>query len=232
MIIDNKITNIYGILLALAWASALILSMIRARNKELILNVFIVSFIFGMIGAKGLFFITNKHLGTLNGFAVYGGLILGILSSWVYCRYIRKVNFGVVLDLAVPSIAIAQGIGRIGCLLDGCCHGIITTDKLYVMYTHSNKVMNGIHLVPTQLISSIFDFSLGILLLILSKKIKTSGNLSCIYLIAYGIGRFLIEFYRGDLERGWVGILSTSQFISIIGIIIGTAIMARKSKRK
>lgn len=232
MVIGETVKNIYGILLALAWSSALVISVLRAKNKEIIVNVFIVALVFGMIGAKWLFFITNKHLGSTNGFAIYGGLILGILINWFYCSYVMKINFGEILDLAVPSIAIAQGIGRIGCLLDGCCHGIITTDKFYVVYTHSNKVVNGLHLVPTQLLSSIFDLLLGVLLLILSKKIKRAWDLSGIYLILYGIGRFIIEFYRGDMERGWIGVLSTSQFISIIGIIIGTAIIARKSKIK
>lgn len=61
-----------------------------------------------------------------------------------------------------------------------------------------------------------FGFAHFLLLLYVAKHKKADGQVAACYLIFYSIGRFVIEFFRGDIERGSVGVLSTSQFISIL----------------
>ena len=87
-------------------------------------------------------------------------------------------------------------------------------------------------LIPTQLYSSVLDFlHFGILLYIARRK-KADGQVAAFYLIFYSIGRFVLEFFRGDLIRGSVGNLSTSQFISLFILAAGIAILITRTKKK
>ncbi|EDM86319.1 hypothetical protein RUMOBE_03121 [Blautia obeum ATCC 29174] len=61
---------------------------------------------------------------------------------------------------------------------------------------------------------------------------KRDGQVAACYLIFYSIGRFVLEFFRGDLIRGSVGMLSTSQFISLFILVAGILILVIRSKKK
>ena len=97
-----------------------------------------------------------------------------------------------------------------------------------VTFTNSQFAPNGVPLVPTQIISSVFDFAHFALLYVITRKSKKPGFTSALYLIIYGVGRFVIEFFRGDLIRGSVGNLSTSQFISIFVVLFGVLLMIKR----
>ena len=128
-------------------------------------------------------------------------------------------------DLVMPSIALAQGFGRIGCLLAGCCYGRETDCFFSITFRHSDFAPNGVPLIPTQIYSSLLDFIHFGFLLFVAKHKKADGQVAACYLICYSIGRFILEFFRGDLERGSVGVLSTSQFISVFAAAAGAALM-------
>ena len=87
-------------------------------------------------------------------------------------------------------------------------------------------------LIPTQLYSSGLDFLHFLLLLLIARNKKEDGQVTACYLIFYSIGRFVIEFFRGDIIRGSVGILSTSQFISIFTGIAGIVLLIRIRKKR
>ena len=87
-------------------------------------------------------------------------------------------------------------------------------------------------LIPTQVISSILDFILFFALLFYAKRKEAKGTVGALYLLLYSAGRFFVEFLRGDVARGSVGILSTSQFISIIMFLIGLFLYFVFSKRE
>lgn len=191
----------------------------------------------GLLGAKVLYILTRLpemiadpslivH-NLKNGFVVYGSIIGGILGAWIYCRKV-KWNFFEVFDLVVPALALAQGIGRIGCLLAGCCYGmeLAADNPIAIVFHNSEYAPNNVPLLPTQIISSLLDFAHFAVLMLLSKKLKTSGQLAGCYLIFYSIGRFILEFFRGDLIRGNVGSFSTSQFISIFICLAGILMVA------
>ena len=136
----------------------------------------------------------------------------------------------------MPSIALAQGIGRIGCLLAGCCYGKETDSFLSITFQNSDFAPNGVTLIPTQIYASLLDFlHFGILLFIARRK-KADGEVAACYLLFYSAGRFILEFFRGDLIRGSVGILSTSQFISIFtgigGLVMLLWVLGRNKKQK
>ena len=135
-------------------------------------------------------------------------------------------------DLMIPSVALAQGFGRIGCLLAGCCYGRETEGWPSITFHNSDFAPNDVVLVPTQIYSSILDFVHFGILLYLAKRKKAQGQVAAFYMIFYSIGRFVLEFYRGDLIRGQVGVLSTSQFISIFILAAGMGLMGYVTCKK
>ena len=129
----------------------------------------------------------------------YGGLFGGVVGFFLmYFLYYKKHNDGVMNELLIIApgcITIAHAFGRIGCFLAGCCYGKETTSAIGINFPGLGKR------IPTQLIEAIFLFILtGILVFII---FKTSFKWTLhLYLASYSIFRFVIEFFRGDAERG------------------------------
>lgn len=235
----------YGLMIAIGIIVAAALFINKGKNKgyneDELLNLIIFAIIAGMLGGKGLFIITEftdiikdpKILLNFGyGFVVYGAIGGGALAIYLYCKK-KRWNVIEILDMTVPGLAIAQGFGRIGCFLAGCCYGSETTLPIGVEFPEGSLAPAGIHVHPTQVYSSVFDFLLGFLLLYYGKKERQRGKVMGLYLIVYSVGRFFVEFLRND-PRGTVGILSTSQFIAIFTLVLGISIFkgAKKSVEK
>jgi phosphatidylglycerol:prolipoprotein diacylglycerol transferase len=228
----------YGLMIGIGVIVALVVAAKRIKKRGLdtdfLYGLGFVSLVFGFIGAKLLYCIVeieaflNEPMRVLSGsgFVLYGGIIGGILAAMVYCKY-KKVNFFEYFDLAVPSVAIAQGFGRIGCFLAGCCYGRETDSCIGIMFHNSSIASNGIKLIPTQLFSSAGNFLIALVLLLYARNNRKTGKVGALYLILYSVGRFIIEFFRNDY-RGNVGVLSTSQFISLLILAIGIAMFFAK----
>jgi len=237
----------YGLMIAIGIIAAYLnterLAKKAGLDPEPVFNILLIGVGFGILGAKLLFYITildqviaNPKLIISNlteGFVVYGGIIFGILAALLYCKK-KGLSFLHYLDCAAPSIALAQGFGRIGCFLAGCCYGApMDIDSPFaITFTHSAYAPNHVPLFPSQLVSSAFNFIHFFILCALLKNNKQPGKIGAFYLVFYSIGRFIIEFFRGDLERGNVGTLSTSQFISIFVGIVGIAMVIFLSRKK
>lgn len=203
-------------------------------DPEKVFGLTIWAVVGGILGSKLLFYTTQYQeilrdpsflVRTLtDGFVIYGAIIGGIAGVFLFCKK-NRVSFLGYFDLAVPSVALAQGFGRLGCLLAGCCYGQETESAFHIVFKNSAYAPNNVPLIPTQIFSSILDFlHYGLLLLFVKKWRKGEGQVSGLYLICYSIGRFILEFFRGDLERGNVGVLSTSQFIAIFMFLFGLAL--------
>ncbi len=227
----------YGLMIAIAIYSAYFSVEYRAKKKGLeyqkIFDLTIWCAIGGILGAKILYYITvipdiikdpSILLDISNGFVVYGGIIFGILAGSIYCIR-QKWNFFQYFDLVMPSIALAQGFGRIGCLLAGCCYGKKTDSWFSITFHEPCLAPNDVPLIPTQIISSGLDFLNFFVLILIAKRNKVNGLVGGCYLMFYSAGRFILEFFRGDLDRGNVGSLSTSQFISLFLFLIGAGIV-------
>ena len=127
----------YGLMMAIGILTAYYMVEYRAKKKgmeyEKIFSLAIWAVVGGLLGAKILYLLTRLPdiaadpsliLHSLkDGFVVYGSIIGGVAAAWLYCKKSR-MDFLKVFDLVVPSLALAQGIGRIGCLLAGCCYGM------------------------------------------------------------------------------------------------------------
>ena len=228
----------YGLMIGIGVIVALAVAAKRAKKRGLdtdfLYGLVFVTLVIGFIGAKLLYCIVeieaflNEPMRVLSGsgFVLYGGIIGGILAAMVYCKY-KKANFFEYFDLAVPSVAIAQGFGRIGCFLAGCCYGRETNSCIGIMFHNSSIAPNGIKLIPTQLFSSAGNFLIALVLLLYARNNRKTGKVGSLYLILYSVGRFIIEFFRNDY-RGNVGVLSTSQFISLLILAIGIAMFFAK----
>lgn len=236
----------YGLMIAVGIITALLVGDFRAKKKglngDLIYGLTITTVILGFLAARILFIITEwqdflknpMSYITGSGFVVFGGIMGGALTIWAYCK-IKKMDFLAYLDLMVPSVALAQGFGRIGCFLAGCCYGKETDSFLGITFTNSHFAPNNVKLLPSQLIMSAGDFIIAAILLVYAKKDRSKGKTSALYLMLYSVGRFFVEFTRND-DRGFVGALSTSQFIGIFIFIVGAVafwgvIPAREKKK-
>lgn len=233
----------YGLFTAIGILAAYFSAYYRAKKKNLdpdqIFGLVVSCVILGYLGSKLLYLITILPQiladpavlkdSLTDGWVVYGGILGGILGGWLFCRW-KKLSAWKYFDLGLASVALAQGFGRIGCFFAGCCYGEETSCPIGIVFTHSDFAPNGVALVPTQLFSALGDFLLFAFLLLYDKKWKKKdGEITGLYLILYSLGRFIIEFWRGDLIRGQVGILSTSQFIGLFTLAAGVLIfLARK----
>ena len=234
----------YGLMIAIGILCCVAMASYRSKKNgldpEAIVDIGIYGVIGGFVGAKILYVIVEfktfikdpKSVLGSEGFVVYGGIIAGFLTAIVYCR-IKKLYFLEYFDLAVASISMAQGFGRIGCFLAGCCYGRETTSGFGVVFPEGGLAPAGVKLIPTQLISSAGDFLIMIVLLLYYRKNKkdgTPGNVGFLYMLLYGVGRFLVEFLRND-NRGGVGMFSTSQWISMV-IVAGGIVLYLVNKKR
>ncbi len=224
----------YGVLLAAAYLLGLKLAMVRATRRGLdaarVLDLGIYIIISALVGAKLLLLVTDfqtfrsdpRELVTLarSGGVFYGGLILAVaVALW----YIRRIGLPLwtTCDVFAPGIALGHVIGRFGCVFAGCCYGKETHVPWAITFTNPFAAANvgtplGVPLHPTQLYEAGAEALILFFLLGTERRGRPfAGRTFWLYMLLYAVSRFIIEIYRGD-ERGTVGALSTSQFISVI----------------
>jgi phosphatidylglycerol:prolipoprotein diacylglycerol transferase len=153
----------------------------------------------------------------------YGGFIGALVASAIFFRRIPRLPFWPTADLCGPAIALGQAIGRIGCFMAGDDYGAPTQLPWAVTFTDPDAgrvggAPLGVRLHPVQLYESIVCLALFAVLVRLSRRKRFDGEVILAYTSLYAIARFVLEFFRGDADRGFVfgGWLSTSQFIALI----------------
>lgn len=150
------------------------------------------------------------------GIVFYGGLI-GLLVSYSICSKWIKQDIH-IMDVLAVEIPLFHSIARIGCFVGGCCFGKEIHSRIAIEYTTTifGEVITA-QRIPTQLIETAFNFGLFIYLLcLLRTSTWKEKNILRRYLLIYSIGRFIIEFFRGDLVRGVIYGISFSQVISMM----------------
>ena len=215
----------------------------EATDKILLIGVFGTAFgIFAAMLFQSTYnYIDNPEAGfSLNGSMTFiGGLIGGVVSFlgvyWLYIYVIAprtkikllQNNMNATLTDALPfipiGIVIAHAFGRLGCFFGGCCYGVEATDGIWGLPV---SAPHGIHsetlVVPTQLYECLFLVALGAVMALLYFRYKFNYNFS-LYLIAYGVWRFGIEFARGDARGEFIPGMSLypSQIWSIVMVLAG-----------
>jgi phosphatidylglycerol:prolipoprotein diacylglycerol transferase len=152
----------------------------------------------------------------------------------IYCRIFRR-GLLPYINLAAPGVAAGHAFGRIGCFLGGCCYGretrydnpfAVTFPKQADIRLALYAAPPGIPRLPVQLFESAFLFILCITLSVAYRKVKhIPGICAVLYIFAYGVWRFIIEFCRDDAIRGYWAGFSTSQWISALCVVIAPIIL-------
>jgi phosphatidylglycerol:prolipoprotein diacylglycerol transferase len=236
----------YGFLLAVAFISGLYVSARAGEREHLdkakIYDLGLYIAVSSLLGAKLLLFVTDFDyysqnpreifsLATLrSGGVYYGGFILAAIVAISFTKY-QRLPVWKITDIFSPGIALGQSIGRLGCFAAGCCYGKPTQLPLGVVFKnpYSNQTV-GVPLMvplhPTQLYEAAANAVIFIILWQKLKQKKFDGQVFILYLTLYSMVRFTIEFFRGDPDRGFLfsGLLSTSQFISLILIILAAVL--------
>lgn len=164
------------------------------------------------------------------GFVFYGGLIGGILGILIYSKMF-KISFDKLCMILVPTVPIFHSIGRIGCLLAGCCYGMEYDGFGSITFYNSDLAPKGVPLFPMQIVESICNLIIFIIILLTYKKFKGTYKTIGLYFVLYSTVRFVLEFFRGDAVRGII-VLSTSQWISIAFFIVGIILLVYSYKNK
>jgi len=226
----------YGIMMALgvvvliAWTYWQIRRGAKISSDDL-LGGALVGIISGIVFARILHVIDQwwyygHNLGAIIGGAgltVYGAILGAALGVWVYSRF-TKLNYLYAADVVTPGIMMAQAIGRVGCVINGCCFGEIAHDLPWgIVYTnpgHSEYV--GIYMDqavhPTHVYEILFLLALIGVVLVFRRKFKPTGAQFLFYLGAYGLWRLGIGFLRIN-DVFLVG-LEQAQFIGLVSALI------------
>lgn len=207
----------------------------EAINKTLLIGAGATAFgVFMAAVVQGIYNAIAGYGFNLESMTFYGGLIGGVSSFLlVWNLYIYVIaprakskllqnNMNATLSDSIPfipiGITIAHSFGRLGCTMFGCCHGGPTTAwygiYMYSGHSYATKV------VPTQLWECIFLAALALIMALLYFKFKFNYNFP-LYMISYGVWRFIIEYVRTDYRGEFIPGLTPSQFWSIIMVVGG-----------
>jgi phosphatidylglycerol:prolipoprotein diacylglycerol transferase len=241
----------YGLLLAVAYLGGLQLALVRARRRGLdparIMDLGILIIVSALVGAKALLLVVDwdqywRNPAELMTFlqsagVFYGGLIVAVAAALWYLRR-HKMPMWTVCDVFAPGIALGHVVGRLGCLMAGCCYGRPTDLPWGITFTDTFSYANvgtPLHqaLHPTQIYEAGAELLILMFLLATEKRGRPfPGRTFWGYLLLYAVSRFIIEIYRGD-PRGFVlgGALSTSQFISVLLVPLSLIMLVILSRR-
>ena len=252
--IGNFPINTYGVLLALAFLSALLVTAkLAARDglpRERVYDLGLWMLLAAIIGSKVLMLFTEPEyrenplrLVSLDflrsGGVFYGGFIAAVLAGYFLIRR-YKLPWWKTADAFAPGIALGNAIGRQGCFAAGCCWGKPTTLPWGVEFTEAgHEVTNvplGVHLHPTQLYESFGALLIFFFLLWLHRRKRFSGQVILFYAVLYAVMRFTIEIFRDDPRGDILGLttltgLSTSQMLSIIVGVWGLIVLILRWRR-
>lgn len=253
----------YGFMMMLAFLSALFLATRRARKdgieEDAIMNLAFLCIASGIIGSRMLYVIlfAGPEMPVREWFAIwhgglvyYGGLILGLVFGSAYIYY-KRLPWGKVADCFAPGLAVGIGFGRIGCFLNGCCHGATCAAESWFAVRFpvdspaaDQQAMDQLlafgqaplPVWPSQLIESASGFLIfGVIMWCFPKR-RFSGQMMLLFVMLYAVARFMVEFVRADtpfyggIPGTWDG-LKAGQIVAILTFIPAVYLYRRLGKR-
>lgn len=238
----------YGTMMALALVVGCALAWLRLRKLggdwETLLLVAACAIGLALVGARLLYLLVSYDLGRLlaelgrgdfsflsaEGQVFYGGLFGGIAGALLGFRIAKERRWGMYVQAIVPCIPLGQAIGRVGCLLGGCCYGFPYEGFGAVCLAEAGVPGT---VFPAQLAAALADVLLSLGLLWYDRRRPRAGvRLLYLYLAGYAVVRFGLEFLRGDLVRGVAGGLSTSQWISLGMLAAGLGLLLWERRKR
>lgn len=249
----------YGLCIAIAFAAGIWVARGRAIRRgygpNFAIDISVLILIFSMIGARATYVITHwdeyrdypldtispiQHTGKIGieGLVLLGGVAAAFLTVYIFARR-KRMSFLALTDLLIPSTALGIAIGRIGCFLNGCCFGVPASVPWCVHFPEDSLAgyvypHQCVH--PTQLYEVGYALLIFAALMLYDRKPRPTGIVTGIFLLAYGVGRYVNELLRW-YEQQMVLLqtesfrLTFSQVISLAMIVIGILLLALSKRR-
>lgn len=215
----------------------------RGDDLEFYMDLYLWLIIGGVAGAKILYSLIEykeflehpiRMLNCRNGGLVwYGGVIADFFVVMWYARR-RGQNVIRVMDNLVAPLALGLAVGRWGCLMGGCCYGKACALPWGVTYPEGvNPTIGPVH--PTPIYESLASLLICLVIYLAVRKQARAGIPALLWFSLYPLARFIIEFFRGDEIRGFLiqtdaVNLSTSQFLSLIVVVVAGAALVYVSR--
>ncbi len=235
----------WGLLLLVAFLAATFRAVKRAPRygiaPDAIWDCSLIGLLGGIVGGR-LAFVAQQasyfasHPGEIlaiwtGGMTSFGGLIGGVAAG-VWAAKRRGIKVGDAADLTAVSLPIGYAIGRIGCFLNGCCHGSKCSLPWAVEFKHDGGVSTGL-VHPAQLYSAIAGLLIYGVLVLLERRRTFPGQLLLVFMALYGVYRFLVEFVReGATAEVLAAGLTTGQIASLATVIAAGIAMVVMAKRR
>jgi phosphatidylglycerol:prolipoprotein diacylglycerol transferase len=233
----------YGIIIACALIVGVVLGIREAKRRgyrsEMILDFMLIAIPLCIVCAR-LYYVAFewpmyaqdpiKIIAIWEGgLAIYGAVIGGLIAAVIFFSW-RRVPVGEVMDIAAPSLVIAQAIGRWGNFVNQEAHGVKILDPNWQWFPAGVNI-DGLWYQATFFYESAWNLIVFIVLMLLRKRVKVRGGIFALYVVLYGFGRFWIESLRTDsLYWGGIRVSQALSLVLIIGGILFLVIMKRKNK--
>lgn len=249
--IGSKAIHWYGVCIALGFLLATTLMLWQrdyARmTKDQIFDVGMLAVFTGILGARVFYVIQfwDKHFAGRpfwkvfrvdeGGIVFYGGFITAFTAICIYSR-LKKISTLRLLDIMAPAIALAHAFGRIGCFMQGCCHGKPAPEgfPMAAVFPRGSDpavrypdLLNGLHsvpLYPVQIYECVLNLILCGAMLFILKRNQKPGRVTALYLIGYAVIRFTLEFFRGDHTDSFLGMTPSQNIALFLMLPLGVAL--------
>lgn len=171
----------------------------------------------------------------LAGRVVLGGIVVGgLYGAWLFRKH--RLPVLAAMDACLAGVALGMGLGRVGCLMSGCCFGKPTDWFWGITFTDPTcHRISGtplhVPLHPTQILQALDGFLICAFLVWLFGRRRFDGQGGSLFFVLTGIARFGWEFLRDDPRGAWIG-LSTSQWIGLVMVAVGAVLYAWTGKRR
>jgi len=200
-------------------------------EPEIAIDLILLSVIFGIIGGRFAYIVTYEWAdflrdpwmvlsireGGIQGLVWYGSLVGGVIPFLLYLRK-KKLAVWPIADIFAPFVALGYALVRIGCFLEGCCYGRVTSSWLGLVF----PTVDSFSRYPTQLFSSFLNLILFLILIWLYPRRRFPGQVFIVYLIGYSVYRFIVEYFRESLIM--VGPISLGQVYTLGLLAAGIAL--------
>ncbi|MCE9615178.1 MAG: prolipoprotein diacylglyceryl transferase [Lentisphaerae bacterium] len=243
----------YGIFMALAFlagfANWIWVARRDGRDAQFCSDLLFWVMVAGILGGRAAYLISNfgyylDHPGEIvalwkGGLIYYGGFVGAIIAVLLFARH-RRIPFLSLLDFAFTSLPLSHALGRVGCVMYGCCFGAVAHGWPGIVFPHGSLAWErqiqlglitanaacSLPVYPVQIYEALWNLALYPIILFAYRRRHQPGAVTGLYLLLYPIGRFLLEGLRGT-ERLYVGPLSVAQTISVALMAVGALLLLR-----
>jgi phosphatidylglycerol---prolipoprotein diacylglyceryl transferase len=257
----------YGFMMALSFAAGLAhwiwLGRARGYSKPFCTDLMVWVMVSGIVGARMAFVLENLSSFLASpaeiiridqgGLIFHGGLAGAALAVLVFSRR-HKIPLVGLIDFTLTAVPLSHALGRIGCFMNSCCFGVlhqsgccgVTFPKYSGPWYHhvqsgliDGHASRSLAVHPVQLYEAGFNLVVYGILLLVYRRQKRPGFVAAVYLIVYALGRFMLEYFRGDhFDRVTMAGLSSGQIVSAtlflagLGLLSSLLYLARRCPRE